>query len=85
MSRYLHTLLKAIDLQVRSGLANPEIKNLSTDSREIEKGDLFLGLDGEKVVPGGLGENSDFTIECTGMSMSMFCIYLKIYFLENLL
>ena len=49
MSRYLHTLLKAIDLQVRSGLANPEIKNLSTDSREIEKGDLFLGLDGEKV------------------------------------
>ena len=49
MSRYLHTLLKAIDLQVRSGLANPEIKNLSCDSREIEKGDLFLGLDGEKV------------------------------------
>ena len=49
MSHYLHTLLKAIDLQVRSGLANPEIKNLSCDSRKIEKGDLFLGLDGEKV------------------------------------
>ena len=49
MSRYLHTLLKAIDFQVPSGLANPEIKNLSCDSREIEKGDLFLGLDGEKV------------------------------------
>lgn len=41
--------MKAIDLQVPSGLANPKIKNLSCDSREIEKGDLFLGLDGEKV------------------------------------
>ncbi len=49
MSRYLHTLLKAIDFQVPSGLANPEIKNLSCDSREIAKGDLFLGLEGEKV------------------------------------
>ena len=49
MSRYLHTLLKAIDLHVPLGLANLEIKNLSCDSREIEKGDLFLGLDGEKV------------------------------------
>ncbi len=49
MSRFLHTLLKAIDFEVPSGLANPEIKNLSCDSREIEKGDLFLGLDGEKV------------------------------------
>ncbi len=49
MSRYLHNLLKAIDLQVPLGLPNPEIKNLSCDSREIEKGDLFLGLDGEKV------------------------------------
>ncbi len=49
MTRYLHTLLRAIDLQVPLGLANPEVKNLSCDSREIEKGDLFLGLDGEKV------------------------------------
>jgi len=49
LSRYLHSLLKAIDLEVPSGLANPEIKNLSCDSREIEKGDLFLGLEGEKV------------------------------------
>jgi len=49
LSRYLHTLLKAIDFQVPLGLANPEIKNLSCDSRAIEKGDLFLGLDGEKV------------------------------------
>ncbi len=49
MSRYLHTLLKAIDFQVPSGLVNPEIKNVSCDSREIEKGDLFLGLEGEKV------------------------------------
>ena len=49
MSRYLHTLLKAIDFQVPSGLANPEIRNLSCDSRKTEKGDLFLGLDGEKV------------------------------------
>jgi len=49
LSRYLHNLLKAIDLQFPSGLVNPEIKNLSCDSREIKKGDLFLGLDGEKV------------------------------------
>ena len=53
MSRYLHNLLKAIDLQVPLGLPNPEIKNLSCDSREIEKGDLFLGFDGEKVDGGG--------------------------------
>jgi UDP-N-acetylmuramoyl-L-alanyl-D-glutamate--2,6-diaminopimelate ligase len=49
LSRYLHTLLKAIDVHVPSGLVNPEIKNLSCDSRKIEKGDLFLGLEGEKV------------------------------------
>tara|TARA_Y100001968_G_scaffold134774_1_gene122939 strand:- start:563 stop:2068 length:1506 start_codon:yes stop_codon:yes gene_type:complete len=42
-------LLKAIDLHVPPGLANPEIKNLSCDSRKIEKDDLFLGLVGEKV------------------------------------
>tara|TARA_B100000700_G_scaffold252614_1_gene284173 strand:- start:2252 stop:3769 length:1518 start_codon:yes stop_codon:yes gene_type:complete len=48
LARYLHSLLKAIDLEVPSGLVNPEIKNLSCDSREIEKGDLFLGLEGEK-------------------------------------
>jgi len=49
LSRYLHTLLKAIDFQVPSGFPNPEIKNLSCDSRKVEKGDLFLGLEGEKV------------------------------------
>ncbi|WP_269624344.1 UDP-N-acetylmuramoyl-L-alanyl-D-glutamate--2,6-diaminopimelate ligase [Prochlorococcus marinus] len=49
MSRYLHSLLKAIDLQVPPELANPEIKNLSCDSREIRKGDLFLGLEGSQV------------------------------------
>ena len=49
MSKYLHTLLKAIDLEVPTGLANPEINNLSCDSREIKQGDLFLGLEGEKV------------------------------------
>ena len=49
MSRYLHSLLKAIDFEIPSGLANLEIKNLSCDSREIEKGDLFLGLKGEQI------------------------------------
>ena len=49
MSRYFHSLLKAVDLDVHSGLVNPEIKNLSCDSRKIKKGDLFLGLEGEKV------------------------------------
>ena len=48
MSRYLHSLLKAIDIEVPSGLKNPEIKNLSCDSREVKKGDLFLGFEGEK-------------------------------------
>ena len=49
MSKYLHSLLEAIDLEVPSGLVNPEINNLSCDSREIETGDLFIGLEGEKV------------------------------------
>ena len=49
MSRHLHSLLKEIDHEVPSGLANPEIKNLSCDSREVARGDLFLGLEGEKV------------------------------------
>jgi len=56
--RHLHSLLKAIDLEVPSGLANPEIKNLSCDSREIEKGDLFLGLEGEKVDGGTFWEKA---------------------------
>ncbi len=58
MLRYLHSLLKAIDLEVPSGLANQEIKNLSCDSREIEKGDLFLGLKGEKVDGGTYWEKA---------------------------
>ena len=58
MSRYLHSLLKAIDLEVPPGLANPEIKKLSCDSREIEKGDLFLGLEGEKVDGGTYWEKA---------------------------
>ncbi len=47
MSKNLHSLLNAIDLEVPSGLVNPEIKNLSCDSRKIKKGDLFLGIEGE--------------------------------------
>ena len=58
MSSYLHSLLKGIDLEVPSGLANPKIKNLSCDSREIEKGDLFLGLEGEKVDGGTYWEKA---------------------------
>ncbi len=49
MSRHLHSLLEAIGLEVPSYLPNPKIKNLSCDSQNIEKGDLFLGLKGEKV------------------------------------
>jgi len=58
LSRYLHSLLKAIDLKVPFGLANPKIRNLSCDSREIEKGDLFLGLEGEKVDGGTYWEQA---------------------------
>ena len=53
MSRYLHSLLREIGLEVPSGLANQEIKNLSCDSREIGNGDLFFGLEG-KQVDGGI-------------------------------
>ena len=49
MSRHLHSLLEAIGIEVPSSLPNPKIKNLSCDSHNIEKGDLFLGLKGEKV------------------------------------
>ncbi len=58
MSRYLHSLLQAIDFEVPLGLENPEIKNLSCDSREIQKGDLFLGLEGEKVDGGNYWVNA---------------------------
>ena len=58
LSRYLHSLLKAIDLVAPSGLANPEIKNLSCDSRKIKKGDLFLGLEGEKFDGGTFWEKA---------------------------
>ena len=49
MPRYLHSLLKAIELEVPSGLENLKINNLSCDSRKINQGDLFLGLEGENV------------------------------------
>ena len=71
MSRYLHTLLKAVDFQVPSGLANPEIKNLSCDSREIEKGDLFLGLDGEKVDGGNFWAKAIERGACAAIILSL--------------
>ncbi|ABX08342.1 UDP-N-acetylmuramoyl-L-alanyl-D-glutamate--2,6-diaminopimelate ligase [Prochlorococcus marinus] len=48
MSHSLHSLLKAIGLDVPIDLQDPEIKNISSDSRCVKKGDLFFGLPGQK-------------------------------------
>ena len=45
----LHQLLKKVKINPSFLLANPEIKNISFDSRDITKGSLFLGLPGMNV------------------------------------
>ncbi len=48
MAKSLHFLLNSIGLPIASNHFNPLISGLSSDSRNIKRGDLFLGLPGEK-------------------------------------
>ena len=45
----LHKLLSLVEIAPTSGLINPEISNISFNSKEVEKGTLFLGLPGLNV------------------------------------
>ncbi len=45
----LHKLLSLVEIVPTSGLINPEITNISFNSKEVEKGTLFLGLPGLNV------------------------------------
>ena len=44
-----HSLLRAADLIVPPGLANPLVEGITCDSRSVERGSLFCGLPGQKV------------------------------------
>ena len=46
MAQTLHSLLRAIGLEVPSGLADPFIEKVTCDSRCVGKGTLFLGVPG---------------------------------------
>tara|TARA_B100000674_G_scaffold115453_1_gene86718 strand:- start:11262 stop:12800 length:1539 start_codon:yes stop_codon:yes gene_type:complete len=45
----LHVLLNSVGISPPSGFINPKIKNISFNSKDVEKGTLFLGLKGTKV------------------------------------
>ena len=45
----LHELLNAVGIFPPSGLINSKIKNISFNSKDVEKNSLFLGLNGTKV------------------------------------
>ena len=45
----LHKLLSLVGIVPTSRLINPEINNISFNSKEVEKGTLFLGLPGLNV------------------------------------
>ncbi len=49
MTKSLHALLRSAGLVVPAGLANPDIRSISCDSRSITEGTLFLGVPGESV------------------------------------
>ncbi len=49
MSYKFHELLEIVGIKIPSGLPNPLIENLASDSRLINKNTLFLGLPGQKV------------------------------------
>ncbi len=55
----LHSLLTAVGLPIRPDLENPFITSISSDSRNIKKGGLFLGLPGHNV-DGGIFCNDAF-------------------------
>ena len=45
----LHVLLNSVGISPPSGFINSKIKNISFNSKDVEKGTLFLGLKGTKV------------------------------------
>ena len=49
MTQALHALLRDAGIAVPQGLANPELTAVTTDSRRVAPGTLFLGLPGERV------------------------------------
>ncbi len=49
MTYELHSLLRKVGIEFSSSLKNLRVENISADSRLIKKGDLFVGLPGEKV------------------------------------
>jgi UDP-N-acetylmuramoyl-L-alanyl-D-glutamate--2,6-diaminopimelate ligase len=49
MTQLLHSLLHQVGLEVPEGLANPEIRSISCDSRRVGPGTLFVGLPGSQV------------------------------------
>ncbi len=53
MAKLLHLLLRDVGLAVPPELPNPELSGLSCDSRQVQAGDLFIGLSGT-TVDGGL-------------------------------
>ena len=49
MSQTLHALLKEVGLAITEGLGNPALTAITSDSRAVGTGSLFLGLPGERV------------------------------------
>ena len=49
MGQSLHALLRDVGLEVPAGLANPQLTSITSDSRLVGEGTLFLGLPGERV------------------------------------
>jgi len=46
---YLHDLLKRVHISPTAGFVNPKIKSITFNSKQIEKGTLFLGLCGSNI------------------------------------
>ena len=49
MTQALHALLSDAGIAVPQGVANPGVEAITTDSRRVGPGTLFLGLPGERV------------------------------------
>jgi len=49
VSQTLHSLLKDVGLAIADGLGNPALTAITSDSRAVGAGSLFLGLPGERV------------------------------------
>ena len=49
MSQALHTVLQEVGLTIPTGLINPTLTDITSDSRSVRSGSLFLGLPGERV------------------------------------